>query len=91
MFGLSVTFERSSRAGRIVTFTPTRSSDNTRTHGLDDGATQIKEIPIRDVPRGSIAQLERAPETRVLTEREFAPYTQKLIVMDVVGDLIGKA
>jgi hypothetical protein len=32
MFGLSVTFERSSRAGRIVTFTPTHSSGTARAH-----------------------------------------------------------
>jgi putative DNA primase/helicase len=32
MFGLSVTFERSSRAARIVTFTPTASSDRARAH-----------------------------------------------------------
>ena len=32
MFGVSVTFERSSRAGRIVTFTPNGSTDRARTH-----------------------------------------------------------
>jgi hypothetical protein len=32
MFGLSVTFERNSRAGRIVTFTPTALSDRARAH-----------------------------------------------------------
>ena len=32
IFGLSVTFERNSRAGRIVTFTPTASSDRARAH-----------------------------------------------------------
>jgi hypothetical protein len=32
MFGLSVNFDRSSRAGRIVTFTSTGSSDKARVH-----------------------------------------------------------
>ncbi len=32
MFGVSVTFDRSSRAGRIITFTPSDSSRTTRTH-----------------------------------------------------------
>jgi hypothetical protein len=32
MFGVSVTFERSSRAGRIVSFTPTDSSGTARAH-----------------------------------------------------------
>jgi hypothetical protein len=32
MFGVSVTFERSKRAGRIVTFTPTHSSGRERAH-----------------------------------------------------------
>jgi hypothetical protein len=32
MFGLSVNFDRSSRSGRIVTFTPTGSSDKARVH-----------------------------------------------------------
>jgi hypothetical protein len=31
-FGVCVTFDRSSRAGRIVTFTPTRSGGSARTH-----------------------------------------------------------